>query len=174
MGWLFLAQHYGLPTRLLDWSESPVIALYFAVANIMHDEDDGCLWALLGSPFNGDMIGQNALVVLEETVVQDMVKQAFGHRDVESPPEALAIPAREIDQRMLIQQARFTMHSTGRDLADIANSKAWLRKFVVPAKAKKTVRARLSFIGLRPSTLFPDLPTLAAELKAREFMGADP
>lgn len=42
--WLTLMQHYGLPTRLLDWSESPLVALYFALSS--QEDKDAAVWAL--------------------------------------------------------------------------------------------------------------------------------
>lgn len=51
--WLFLMQHYGLPTRLLDWSESPLIALYFAVEDDKnHVDEDAAVWCLRPSELN--------------------------------------------------------------------------------------------------------------------------
>ena len=49
--WLFLMQHSRCPTRLLDWSESPLVALFFAVCN-PDDGIDGALWALDAGSFN--------------------------------------------------------------------------------------------------------------------------
>ena len=52
--WMLLARHYGLPSRLLDWTESPLIGLFFAADGYTRDysDTDGCLWCLSPSDLN--------------------------------------------------------------------------------------------------------------------------
>ena len=160
-GWLFLAQHYGLPTRLLDWSENPLVATYFAV--LEHPGDDGCVWALWPSGLNCAFSAANGLVLIRDPQAVEIAKSAFTGKG--SPKETIAIDGQEIDPRMLAQMSKFTLHSYRAVLEQIPESAGWLRQFVIPKNAKATIYRQLLAFGIRPSNLFPDLANLAAELK---------
>jgi hypothetical protein len=165
-GWLFLAQHYGLPTRLLDWTENPLVALYFAVLG--EEARDGCLWALrtqqlneiFGSPF-GSIHAQDARLI-------ELVRPAFV-RGSECAHAIYAIEGREIDLRMLAQTGRFTVHSFHTPVENLPNSEHWLRRYIVPKEHKRKIALQLAALGIRQSNLFPDLTNLAAELRAKLF-----
>src|SRR5262249_27965424 len=107
-----------------------------------------------------------------EPVVQQHGLDAIGdtrkvHTD--TLPPAIAICTREIDARMLVQQAVFTLHANDTPLPDIETSAKFLTRFTIPSASKKNVRDRLACLGLRPASVFPDLEHLAAELRDAEF-----
>jgi hypothetical protein len=157
-GWLFLAQHYGLPTRLLDWTENPLVAAYFAVLEQPSD-NDGCLWALWPTGSNRAFGAADGLVQIRDPNVRKIAESAFrGHRSP-SPGEIIALDGQEIDPRMLAQMSRFTLHSNRAPLEQMPESATWLRQFVIPKNAKAKIRAQLSAFGIRRSNLFPDLAT---------------
>jgi hypothetical protein len=164
-GWLFLAQHYGLPTRLLDWTENPLVAAYFAV--IDHPADDGCIWGLSPRGLSGVLADSNGLVMMQHPHAKMIAKAAI--TGTTGPPyrNAIAIDGQEIDPRMLAQMSRFTVHPVNAPLERLYRKSAkWLRKFIIPKDAKTKMREQLSAFGIRPSNLFPDLATLATELKS--------
>lgn len=159
-GWLFLLQHYRAPTRLLDWSESVLVALYFAVAE--QESTGGALFALSPYQLNMVQIGQSRLLLASYGKAAEMIDAAF--TGAQMPEQAIAIAAVEIDVRMLLQQATFTVHSTGGPVEAFPQSDKFLWKLSIPAGAKPRIREQLARLGIRSTTLFPDLEHLAQEV----------
>jgi hypothetical protein len=165
-GWLFLAQHYGLPTRLLDWTENPLVALYFAV--IAEEAIDGCVWALWSKGLNTSFGVPSGLIQINDPRVVELAKPAFDP-GITCEQVILAIDGQEIDIRMLVQIGRFTLHTYQTAIEHLPKSAGWLRRYIIPKEHKTKLRRQLAAMGIKQSNLFPDLAHLAEELRKSQF-----
>jgi len=171
--WLFLMQHYGLPTRLLDWTESPLIACFFAVKNTKNkkeDEEDGELFAIHPYTLNLKTISRNELLMPEDPISMQLINNAYsGKYDDNS---VIAIRPYEIDIRLMVQLSQFTLHGSDNSIEDIDNPDSFMRKIKISASKKAKISEELKFIGIRESVIFPDLDHLANEISNTYFKGS--
>ena len=160
--WLPFMQHYGLPTRLLDWTESPLIALFFAAEN-RNFSGDRSLWMLAPGKLNLQY-GFEPIPFLENEQIKTTVENTFNHEKKETPYEFLSVTAPHHDSRISMQMAQFTIHNVREPLEKHANAMTFIRKFKIPDNAIQIIRTELNILGVRRSKIYPDLDNLAKEI----------
>lgn len=169
--WLVLARHHGLPTRLLDWTQSPLVALYFATEPLA--QNDGVVVALHPTRLNQPQVQLGPLMPRGE-LIAPLFAAAFSRPGPQAThlSDALAFMPEQLDLRLLVQHSTFTVHTSARSLEDMAMADArfagrppFYTKFVLPFAQKAGLRRLLNFIGVNHATLFPDLDSLARHLR---------
>ena len=168
--WLSLAQHYGLPTRLLDWSASPLTGLYFALQHEPFKPGPAALWALVPSLLNYSMIQSTVISLLGSPEVEPFIFAAFGLGPQVEMGKAVAAMGTEVDIRLAVQQGAFTIHSGLTPLDQYPFRRGILFKFVIPEAAKESFRLELRSLGIRRSSLFPDLSNLARQIAEEQLL----
>ncbi len=156
---LALAQHHGLPTRLLDWSFSALTALWF------------CVERGPARKKNRDML--NGVVWILKTRVDDFVPSDQPGDPFHQERTRIFRP-RFVSRRIMAQSGLFTCHKMIRDGDFVAfdknrEYKNRLQKVVIPGFAFSSIREQLGASGATSLSLFPDLDGLAAFLTERYF-----
>lgn len=167
--WLFLMQHYGLPTRLLDWSESPLVALHFALEARNSEASDAVLWALSPSGLNFHQTGKRTICLYGSQEVRALSFEAFIPNNENPDSRILSVVTEQADIRQMVQQSVFTIHGCATPLEDLPQADTYLSRMRIPKENKPAFHQILKLFGFSRATLFPDLENLAQELSALEF-----
>jgi hypothetical protein len=174
----FLMQHCGAPTRLLDWTESALIALFFAVkGKIKPQEDDAVVWIL--EPWKLNKIVVDISEVLAPGAEVGMVP-AHAERYAAWLPDRYAVTSElserfpiavyptHISRRISSQRSCFTIHGSDEDgFENIkGDARQYLRKVIIPGSKCHEIETNLSIAGVDEVTIYPDLDGLGRWLTA--------
>ena len=163
----FLAQHHGMPTRLLDWSTNPMAALFFAVNS--HREDDGMVLATVPDRRLTSAVADESLCDYLEGAPFDVrnelvtrtIGRLFGEQHDDLPGIVLPVIPDLHAGRMLQQGSCFTLHVPGSKPIP----KNVVVRVQVPLDRKQQLAAELRSIGVTWATLFPDLDHLSYDIR---------
>lgn len=172
--WLSVAQHYGLPSRLLDWTYSPLIALHFATANLEKFSTDGVIWAVNYVRAHG-LLPQKLRTQLEQeganVFTVDMLAESLASLEEFSAlcksGFVLFFEPPSMDDRIVNQFALFSVMSDSHGVLDewLADHPELWRKIVIPAALKWEIRDKLDQANVTERVLFPGLDGLSRWLK---------
>jgi hypothetical protein len=175
---LSLAQHHGLPTRLLDWTYSPFVALHFVTANLGTYDLDGAIWMVnyvdahkrVPEPLRGALEHAGANVFTSEMLNTSTRSLAEFDQLAAGNDFVLFFEPPSLDDRIINQYALFSVLSNARaDLGDwLADHPEYCRRIVIPRDLKWEFRDKLDQANITERVLFPGLDGLSRWL-ARHY-----
>jgi hypothetical protein len=175
--WLCLMQHHGLPTRLLDWTDGALIALYFAVDGANASEDP-VVWMLAPIQMNRVSINRAVLPLSWAGEGAEYFGAAFELKECRYQLPVAFYPT-WVDRRMSAQRSGFTIHGASRAGVEVCFESTgliqdgYLAKISISRESCDSIQKELAVFGIQHSTLFPDFDALSIEL-ARQFKNPAP
>lgn len=170
---LFLMQHHGIPTRLLDWTENPFVALFFALEAVRLDieQKDAAVWMLDPMQLNKlslSSYSHEGILSVGDDLLRGYAPMKEPRTNGNNP---VALYGVHNSQRIVAQRGVFVLSAANiKPLNRIdfqGHGHDLLVKLTIPVARKKEIFNQLFGMGITDSVIFPDLDGLAREIKTR-------
>lgn len=152
--WLTIAQHHGLPTRLLDWTLNPLAAAYFAVKHSRESQNKGVIYA-----YYDKKAEDTGLAGEPEQTGQPKQKEPFDLNGIRK------VRPRSVTQRLAMQSGIFTIHNPPEkcleDSLSDNNNKIKLKRIIIERSYFEDLLVDISYYGVNENTLFPGFDGLS-------------
>lgn len=166
--WYFLMQHHGAPPRLLDWTDSALVALFFAVSSNAPDDptvrSSAAVWMFNPWALNDFVLGDGRVYETSWSGASPYLPLLPSRERIPRLP--LAIDPPHFTARVAVQRSHFTVFGSAvRGLHQVAARRPnMLTRIKIERASIPTIRPDLGTCGIRDTSLFPDLEGLSREL----------
>lgn len=171
---LFLMQHYRSPTRLLDWTSSPLVALFFAVSHATDDDTDAVVWVMDPAAWNAGILNDISQEPVVFSTSEDILEPYHPKNKTKGRSQPLAMEGIINNTRINAQKGKFVIfgHQLKSQEDHAQECAVWsesipLHKIVCRSVAIPKIAADLNDYGITHTSIYPDLEGLAVEIKIR-------
>lgn len=174
---MFIAQHHGIPTRLLDFSSSPLIALHFALDD--NKNEDAAVWAINLSEIHSNSLPDEYKTILKRNnafsftieMIEEICSTIKEYNEDMNGEHFLVIEPPSIDIRIINQGSLFAVLPNDLDPLDVYLKNSFVKniaiKYIIPKEKISQFRTQLDEMNITERILFNDLDGIAKYLKRR-------
>jgi hypothetical protein len=155
--WMIYAQHYGIPTRLLDFTYSHIVSLMFAVETAFYDKEceDAVVWFLNPHKLNDAHAHRSEIITISNEPTLNL----------DNYVGPVAIQGRKLNVRINAQNGVFVyFQDTENPLQETVTDEEVLRKIIIEAKSKKGILSSLYSMGIGFTQIYPELTSVAKDI----------
>lgn len=181
-----LMQHHGIPTRLLDWTKSPLAALFFALEKSESAESTSTtfpvVWVLNPASMNEALHSKRSVFVprtgfgppsearLVGSYLPDSLRPSSSFGEGKLPIDPIAVEPTFSNARLVAQAGCFTVHGSAHTALDeIPRLESELRRIEIRPSSYRQMKIDLEQLGFRGELIYPDLDHLAKRIREEHF-----